>query len=68
MVVAAFGAVLGGLAALWFVGAVFGARTPVIVAGIALAGVVAVLVAVLVVLLPVRRVLRVPSGRLLAED
>ena len=66
--VAALGAVVGGLASWWFLGAVFEVRTTAMLLALLAAGVLAVVVAVLVTLLPVGRLRTASVGRLLSED
>ena len=67
-IVALFGALVGGLLAWWFLGAVFETRTLPMLGALAGAGAIAVGVAVLVTLLPVGRLRSAPVGRLLSED
>ena len=66
--VAALGAVVGGLASWWFLGAVFEVRTTAMLLALLGAGALAVVVAVLVTLLPVGRLRTASVGRLLSED
>lgn len=66
--VAALGAVVGGLLAWWWLGAVFEVRSAAMALALLGAGGVAVVVAVLVTLLPVSRLRSVPVARLLSED
>jgi ABC-type antimicrobial peptide transport system permease subunit len=67
-IVAASGALVGGLGAWWFLGAVFETRTLAMLGALAGAGAIAVLVAVVVTLLPVSRLRSASIGRLLSED
>ena len=65
---AAFGALVGGLVAWWFLGAVFEVRSPAMLLALLGAGIIAVLVAVVVTVLPLARLRSAPVGLLLSED